>query len=271
MWLRSTSEVEVDRRIALLVRRSRGAHRRLRESRAVRYSSDLPVDRPKPHDSSHAVAPTTGSNPTRPANEQPLCRPEGPPSVPSRPEGLPRLPLLATLMEFPSPSTLEPRRVHSTPACLTGYVPSTGFRTLSTVCSSPGRPALFHAGNAHGVFRPPGVFPHRQVHQLVAAGLPSWRFSTASTYCRCAAPASARRNVLHGPFPPPGRCSDGESVPSPGCYTVGNDRSPLELLRLSRVLPYTHRPRRMQRVPLWRFAPPKSVFVRSSANPATFL
>jgi hypothetical protein len=184
---------------------------------------------------------------------------------------LPRLPLLATLMEFPSPSTLEPRRVHSTPACLTGYVPSTGFHTLSTVCSSPERPALFHAGNAHGVFRPPGVFPHRQVHQLVAAGLPSWRFSTASTYCRCAAPASARRNVLHGPFPPPGRCSDGESVPSPGCYTVGNDRSPLELLRLSRVLPYTHRPRRMQRVPLWRFAPPKSVFVRSSANPATFL
>lgn len=62
-----------------------------------------------------------------------------------------RLPLLATLMEFPSPSTHKLRRVYSTPACLTGYVPSSGFHTLSTVYSSPERPALFHAGNAHGV------------------------------------------------------------------------------------------------------------------------
>jgi hypothetical protein len=38
MWLRSTSKAEVDRCIALLVRRSRGAHKRLRKSRAVRYS-----------------------------------------------------------------------------------------------------------------------------------------------------------------------------------------------------------------------------------------
>jgi hypothetical protein len=150
MWLRSTSEVEVDRCIALLVRRSRGAHRRLRKSRAVRYSSDLPVDRPKPHDSSHAVAPTTGSNPTRPANSRPPSHPEGPPGA-LPPRRAAEMPLLATLLEFPSPSTLELRRVHSTPACLTGYVPPTGFYTLSTVCSSPERPALFHAGNAHGV------------------------------------------------------------------------------------------------------------------------
>jgi hypothetical protein len=60
-------------------------------------------------------------------------------------------------MEFLSPSTLRPRRVHSTPACLTGYVPSTGFLTLSTACSSPERPALFHAGNAHGVFALQGL------------------------------------------------------------------------------------------------------------------
>jgi hypothetical protein len=169
---------------------------------------DQPVARPKPYDSSRAVAPTTGSNPTRPANSRPHGRPdghfafgcpEGPPRARSPvgflasgfPEGSPRarspeqgfrepdhpegpsgaqpprgaaeLPLSATLMEFPSPSTLEPRRVHSTPACLTGYVPPAGFHTLSTDYSSPGRPALFRAGNAHGVFYPSGVFPHRQV------------------------------------------------------------------------------------------------------------
>jgi hypothetical protein len=60
-------------------------------------------------------------------------------------------PASATLMESGAPSTRKPRRVHSTPVCLTGYVPSTGFYTLSTACSSPERPALFHAGNAHGV------------------------------------------------------------------------------------------------------------------------
>jgi hypothetical protein len=52
----------------------------------------------------------------------------------------------------------------STPPRLanTGYVPPSGFLTLSAVSSSLGRPALFHAGDAHGVspFRdfpsPPG-------------------------------------------------------------------------------------------------------------------
>jgi hypothetical protein len=169
---------------------------------------DPPAARPKPHDSSHAVAPTTGSNPTRPANSRPPGHPTKSPRVrtprrassrsatrgsprvwsprrassrsatrkghrePDHPEGPPgaqpprraaEMPLSATLMEFPAPSTLELRRVHSTPACLTGYVPPTGFHTLSTAYSSPERPALFHAGNAHGVFRSPGAFPHRQV------------------------------------------------------------------------------------------------------------
>jgi hypothetical protein len=90
-------------------------------------------------------------------------------------------------MEFPFPSTLELRRVHSTPVCLTGYVPPTGFHTLTTVCSSPERPALFHAGNAHGISlsrglpSPPGSagssprnYPHdvSPTHQLIAD---TWR------------------------------------------------------------------------------------------------
>lgn len=63
----------------------------------------------------------------------------------------------------------------------TGYVPSTGFPTLSTAYSSPERPALFQTGSARGV-RPPGVFPRCQVPQLVTAELPSWRFFLRNAY-----------------------------------------------------------------------------------------
>jgi hypothetical protein len=54
-------------------------------------------------------------------------------------------------MEFCAPSTLEHERVYSTPVCQAGYVPPSGFLTLSTVYSSPAPPALFQAGNALGV------------------------------------------------------------------------------------------------------------------------
>ena len=50
-----------------------------------------------------------------------------------------------------APSTHQLERVHSTPACHAEYVPSSGFLTLLTAYSSPERPALFHAGNVHGV------------------------------------------------------------------------------------------------------------------------
>jgi len=74
-------------------------------------------------------------------------------------------------MEFLSPSTLEPGRVHSPLACLTRYVPPSEFPTLSAVSSSPGPPALFHAGIVLGV-RPSGVFPHCQLPRLIAASCP---------------------------------------------------------------------------------------------------
>jgi hypothetical protein len=57
----------------------------------------------------------------------------------------------ATLVEFIAPSAHQLKRVYLASAYLTEYVPPSGFRTLSTVCSSLERPALFHAGNAHGV------------------------------------------------------------------------------------------------------------------------
>jgi hypothetical protein len=49
------------------------------------------------------------------------------------------------------PTTHKPKRVYSTPVCHTDYVPPSGFLTLSTGFSSLERPALFHAGNAHGI------------------------------------------------------------------------------------------------------------------------
>jgi hypothetical protein len=57
----------------------------------------------------------------------------------------------ATLVEFFAPSAHQLKRVHFTPVYLTGYVPPSRFLTFSTVYSSLERPALFHAGNAHGV------------------------------------------------------------------------------------------------------------------------
>jgi len=54
-------------------------------------------------------------------------------------------------MRFVAPPALSTRRVHSTQACLTWYVPPSGFRTLLTVCSSNGLPGLVSCRSAHGV------------------------------------------------------------------------------------------------------------------------
>jgi hypothetical protein len=85
----------------------------------------------------------------------------------------------ATLMEFFSPSTHQPERVYSTPACHTDYVPSSGFLTLSTAFSSLERPALFHAGNVHGVSLSRGFPSLSGPSSSSPGGLPSWRFSSA--------------------------------------------------------------------------------------------
>jgi hypothetical protein len=158
---------EASQRIALLVRRSRGAHMRLRKSRAVRYSV-RPTRRSA--EASRLLSCGCAHYRVQPDTARQLTAalpPRGvaPRSVAPRDH---RAPLLATLMEFPTPSTRKPRRVHSTPVCLTGYVPPTGFLTLSTVCSSPERPALFHAGNAHGVSLSRGFpsLPGSATHRL---------------------------------------------------------------------------------------------------------
>ena len=71
-------------------------------------------------------------------------------------------------MGFLSPTTLEDWRIHCPGACLTPFVALTGFLSLSAPCSPPDRPALFHAGNAHGV-SPSEPFPLEEPYRLSAA------------------------------------------------------------------------------------------------------
>jgi hypothetical protein len=125
-----------------------------------------------------AVTPTSGCNPTWPAERSALLcwfhslvdpkigSRETRPGSRGRQLSWSLLPLRRL-----SPSESTPPRLANT-----GYVPPTGFLTLSTACSSLERPALFHAGNALGV-RPSGSSPHCQVPTLVAPRLPSWRCS----------------------------------------------------------------------------------------------
>jgi hypothetical protein len=79
-------------------------------------------------------------------------------------------------MEFYAPSTLEHERVHSTPACHTGYVPPSGFLTLSTAYSSPAPPVIFQTGNALGVSALQGVSLTVRFRWLITTEMPSWRF-----------------------------------------------------------------------------------------------
>ena len=102
--------------------------------------ADQPVTPPKRGNSSPAVAPTTGSNPTWPANLDSSAAPKSN-----------KINSASYSHGVYFPTTLEPERVYSTPACHTDYVPSSGFLTLSTAFSSLERPVLFHAGNVHGI------------------------------------------------------------------------------------------------------------------------
>jgi hypothetical protein len=143
-------------------------------------------------------------------------------NVPASPRENPQtLGFPATLVEFFAPSAHQLRRVHSPPVYLTGYVPPTGFFTLSTAYSSPERLALFHARNARGVLLsrdfpsqpgpassspqdyPLGVFPHTDNHKCCCVG----RLVRASLSARSPNHTS-----------PPGLCSGCESVPWEDCY-----------------------------------------------------
>jgi hypothetical protein len=171
----------VCRCIALLVRRSRGAHRRLRKSRAVRYSS-RPTCRSAEASrllscgcAHYRVQPDTArqpaatqlprkatASPTAPRDIRELSHPEGPPSCCCWQLSWSFLPLRrlssgeSTPPRLASPGTFRPQ----------GFAPSRRIppRLNARPCFMPETPMGF---------RSPGGFPHRQVHRLVAAGLPS--------------------------------------------------------------------------------------------------
>lgn len=174
--------------------------------------ADSPVTPPKRSNSSHAVAPTTGFNPTWPADL----------ATPSAPKNRKKPTRSATLMEFlplrrMSPSESTPRRL-ATPTTFRpqGFSPSRRIppRSDARPCFMPVTPMGF---------RSPGVFPHCQVLRLVTEELPSWRFSSAllSKLRNPGRPISAtlhRGSPRHEPLPPSGPCSDSESVPPLDCY-----------------------------------------------------
>jgi len=139
------------------------AHSRVQPNRArwsIQCSPVLPTMSHPALLRKHSCSPT--ESPTRLRRDVPDPPRENPQAL-----GFP-----ATLVEFFAPSAHELRRIHSTPVCLTGYVPSSGFLALTTVSSSPERPALFHAGNALGVslFRD---FPPQPGPSASTKGLPS--------------------------------------------------------------------------------------------------
>jgi len=208
--------------------------------------ADQPATPPKRSSSSHAVAPTSGFNPTWPADLAVRASPK------TNQDGS-----ISDSHGVSSPTTRKPERVYSTPACHTGYVPSSGFLTLSTVCSSLGRPALFHTGNVHGV-SPFRGFP--SLSGLTSSSplrLPSWRFS------------SAKRSKLRN-----ARALDSPQTPSRACVTslcrlqgvaptvnpyrcwtvtsVASGRSPPELSPPLQGIALVFRPRRASREPLLR-------------------
>jgi hypothetical protein len=128
----------------------------------------------------------------------------------------------ATLMEFGAPSALQLRRIHSSPVCLTGYVPPTGFLTLTTAFSSPERPALFHAGNAHGVllFRDfpsqpgPDSFRYRMTLSAFLRAFLTVNHQNARRLARTDLSACSPNHSS-----PTGLCSGCESVLREGFYT----------------------------------------------------
>jgi hypothetical protein len=99
------------------------------------------------------------------------------------------------------------RRSNHPGAYLTPFVALSGFLTLSALCSPPDLPALFHAGNAHGV-RPSELSPSEEPYRLSAAAA-LMMFTRHSPYhttrschakraeARCSHP-DAVRLLLHG-------------------------------------------------------------------------
>ena len=200
--------------IALLVRRSRGAPCATLKSQArFGIPIDLPAAQPKPYSSSHVVAPISGFNPTRPANEKTIPLPIGS-ALPKDcfPSGFRRgsrqqlswsfLPLRrmdpseSTPPRLASPGTFRPQ----------GFAPSRRFPPRSDL-----RPYFIPVAPLG--FCSTGIFPHCQVPELVAPWMPSWRYSYVPIVIKDTRPLiSAHRSARHSELPPSGPCSDSESV-----------------------------------------------------------
>jgi hypothetical protein len=150
-------------------------------------------------------------------------------------------------MEFFAPSTRKPERVHFTLVYLTRYVPPTEFLTLSAAYSSLERPALFHAGNVHGVLLSRG-FPSqpspvaRHHRNTLSTFL---RASAAVNHCACLASGPTYLSACKPNHrSPSGLCSGCESVPREDFYIrIPSGRSPPELFLPLQGIAHAYRPR----------------------------
>lgn len=153
-----------------------------------------------------------------------------------------------------SPTTLEPRRVHSPRFTSPGSFRPQGFSPSRRLSPRQDLPALFRAGNALGV-RPSGGFPRRQVLVLVTPGSPH------GVAPRC----SPKRTPGHFPrrsrargsrWPPAGSCSVSGSV-SNGWRGPQPPTDPLLSFSSLGVYPTPARTRQAA-PPLMRFRPSAS-------------
>jgi hypothetical protein len=149
------------------------------------------------------------------------------------------------LMRFLPLQHVEDWRIHLPRVCLTRFVPPPGFLTLLAASSPPARPALFHAGSAHGVGVPYRAFPSGRSRGASRRPQPSlrsppgagdlsssWSSTTSRGTGGGVSSSSVRRLAPFGPHPGPGtspesvtrrrrlteqraRCSPGVSA-SPG-------------------------------------------------------
>ena len=156
---------------------------------------------------------------TTPKGRQESSRPEGPLECRHRQLSWSFLPLRrlssgeSTPPRLASPGTFRPQ----------GFAPSRRITPRLNVrpCFMPETPMGFLL--SRGFPPPPGPSARRRGITLMAF------LHRTNIVVDARRPCSTRRNALLGPLPPPGPCSDGESVPAGDCYILGAGRSPPEL------------------------------------------
>jgi len=268
--------IKEKRRIALLVRRTRGVHEHHQKMSSARFGIPTvqPATQPKPCSSSHAVVPTPRYNPTGPAGPLVLAH-----SPDDRPSNAPKESCRACRQSHHEPSEKNPwllqgRTLERWTSQQLSWSSSSLRRISSSESTSPrfASPGTFRPqgfspsrrlpprSNARPCFMPETPmgfcssrgFPHNQVlptrrrrMTLLAFLLASSTVKSRSAW-RLAHTSFSARSPNH--WSPSGRCSDCESVPWEDCYIQSPTADPfLSFLPLQSIT-HSKWPRHAQRV-----------------------